>query len=328
MVLPGTIRCFHESIRRYSTLYSQVRYVSGLPASFIKPHRAAQQRLNSPYPKARQQRCSVELTNRQKNVSIIGAQGQGDHQQSFAQLADFDFEISKPDDDIVLLKAGALLSLHTQAEVDAVNLVMMELSRLKTGFQAHAAENVPLAAPLPQFSREQALAGALCDFLKAEGFQGCSLADYYRAENLLLHSVLTSRRGVPIVLALLYHEVGHAGGLCLKGVNFPRHSLLRFGSAENTGLLEPFSNRVLSSFEVNKFIGHRSVKDPASLEPNWGCRAPLRKTVFLRRMASHLQTVYRRDDDIELAVRLAPYMYLLDERLSMNESSNQTGGGD
>eukprot|EP00419_Tripos_fusus_P007745 CAMPEP_0172697338 /NCGR_PEP_ID=MMETSP1074-20121228/28686_1 /TAXON_ID=2916 /ORGANISM="Ceratium fusus, Strain PA161109" /LENGTH=37 /DNA_ID= /DNA_START= /DNA_END= /DNA_ORIENTATION= len=34
-------------------------------------------------------------------------------------------------------------------------------------------------------------------------------------------------------------------------------------------------------------------------------------------MASHLQTVYRRDDDIELAVRLAPYMYLLDDDIEL-----------
>jgi len=143
----------------------------------------------------------------------------------------------------------------------------------------------------------------------------------------LLHRVLASKRGIPISLSLLYHEVGLAGGLCLNNVNLPRHSLLRFGSRENTGLLEPFSNRVLSRSEVQKFIGHPHAYNKASLEPNWGWKAPLPKVVFLRRMGLNLQNVYQRDDNIELAACLAPYMSLLEERFSMHESSREVGRG-
>lgn len=294
---------FCESVRRYTT--SRMHCVSGMS------RRAVQKRLHRPIPSAFQQRPLGKLPIHQQRVSIVDGKGHGP-QQLFPSMTHFEMEISKPDDDIDLPKAAALLALHANTKINTVRFVQKELSRLKAGFRAHAEKNVPLAAPLPESCREKALVGALCDFLKADGFEGCSPANYYRAENSLLHSVLSKKRGNPISLALLYHEVGQAGGLCLKGVKFPRHCLLRFGSGDRLGLLDPFSNCVLSRSEVYKLIAHI---DPhaANWEPNWDWPAPLPKKVFLKHMASNLQNVYQRDDNTELATRLARYMDLLDE---------------
>jgi len=289
LVFFGRMQSFSDNVRRYSTLHPQLA------------RRAVQQRLNRPLHSDFRQCHRVKLSIPQQRASVIYGKRRG-HQQSPASIADFATEISKPDDEIDLPKAAALLALHAYAKSDTVHLVMKEVSRLKTGFQAHAAVNVPVAAPLPKSCRELALAGALCDFLKAEGLKGCSLANYYRAENSLLHSVLTTKRGNPISLGLLFCEVGHAGGLCLKGVNFPRHQLLQFGTANSTGLVDPFSNSVLSSSEVGKLNGVRSVE-----------KAPLPKAMFLKRLALNLQTVYQRDENTGLAARLAPYMDLLGE---------------
>merc|ERR1712032_719364 len=100
--------------------------------------------------------------------------------------------------------------------------------------------------------RQQDLAGALCDFFAAEGFQGCSEANYYRAENSLLHVVLEKKRGIPISLALLYKEVGSAAGLLLRGINFPGHFLLVFGDGSTAGLVDAFTNRLLSETEAEE----------------------------------------------------------------------------
>mmetsp|Transcript_138288 Transcript_138288/g.275653 ORF Transcript_138288/g.275653 Transcript_138288/m.275653 type:complete len:342 (+) Transcript_138288:48-1073(+) len=309
--LPGRMQRCCESVRRSNTSYAWVRYASGSHASPLQLPRATQQRLNRPCLKAFQQRHSVKLHIQRQRVSNVDGKGHGLQQLLFA-IADFELEISKPDDDIDLPKAAALLALHSDAKVDAVNLVTTELSRLKAGFRAHAADTVPLAAPLPPTCRQHALAGALCDFLQAEGFQGCSLANYFQAENSMLPSVLENKCGNPNSLALLYREVGHAGGLHLKGVHFPRHTLLQFGGASHAGLLEPFSNRMLSRSEVENFL--------------WSWKAPLSNVVFLQRMAANLQHVYQRNDNTKLAARLAPYMDLLDEHVSMHDCKMDTGG--
>mmetsp|Transcript_23286 Transcript_23286/g.44674 ORF Transcript_23286/g.44674 Transcript_23286/m.44674 type:complete len:342 (+) Transcript_23286:51-1076(+) len=311
--LPGRMQRCCESVRRSNTSYAWVRYASGSHASPLQLPRATQQRLNRPCLKAFQQRHSVKLHIQRQRVSNVGGKGHGLQRLLFA-IADFELEISKPDDDVDLPKAAALLALHSDAKVDAVNLVTTELSRLKAGFRAHAADTVPLAAPLPPTCRQHALAGALCDFLQAEGFQGCSEANYYQAENSMLPSVLANKCGHANSLALLYREVGHAGGLHLKGVHFPRHTLLQFGGASHAGLLEPFSNRMLSRSEVDKF--------------NQSWKAPLSNVVFLRRMAANLQHVYQRNDNTKLAALLAPYMDLLNGHVSMHECKTDTGGSE
>lgn len=318
LVYPGRMQRFCEGVRRYNPSYAWVRYASGSRASFLQSH-VAQQHLNKPSPTASQKCHGVKLHIQPQRVTTIDGKGHR-HRQSLFPIVDFESEISKPDDHIDLSKAAALLALHADVRVDAVHFVTMELSRLKTGFYRHAVENVPLAAPLPPSCRQQALAAALCDFLKADDFEGCSPANYYRAESSMLPSVLASKRGNPISLALLYREVGHAGGLRLKSVNFPRHSLLRFGSAEHTGLLEPFSNHVLSSSEVQTFIGEKFFTKAASCKVNWG-GLQLSNVAFLGQMAANLQHVYQRHDNTELAARLAPYIDLLDERTSMHREN-------
>jgi len=325
MAVSCRMQRFCENVRRCNTPYLGVRYASGLRSSSPQLRRAVQQRLNWPRPQALQQRRGVDLHIQPRPLNVIDGKGPGHQQQSLASIAHFETEILKPDNDIDLPKAAALLALHADEKANPVNLVFTELSRLKTEFQVHAADNVPLAAPLPQSSREHALADALCDFLKAEGFEGSSLTDYYRAENSMLHSVLASKRGSPISLALLYSEVGLGGGLRLHGAYFPRHTLLRYGGAENIGFLDPFSNRVLSRSEVNNFVGLNRVRYGAEYKhSSWN--APISNAVFLRRMALNLQSAYQRHDNSELAARLTPYITLLDERVSMLESSSVTGG--
>jgi len=305
LMLSGRMHRFWESVRRYSTLHTPALVSAQSLTSPLPSHRPVQQRLNRPLHAAFKQRHGVKLPIQQQRISVIYSCKRRGHKQFSGPITDFEMEISKPDDDIDLPKAAALLALHAGAKTDTVDRVMKEMSRLKTGFQAHATANVPLAAPLPKSVRQPALAGALRDYLKAEGFEGCSLANYYQAENSMLHSVLAHKRGNAISLGLLYCEVGLAGGLCLKGVNFPRHHLLQFGTARSTGLLDPFSNRVLRQKEVDKLIGMRV--DPV-------VKAPLAKAVFLKHMALNLQNVYQRDENTELAARLAPYVDVLGEK--------------
>ncbi|TDM09048.1 MAG: transglutaminase [Ideonella sp. MAG2] len=82
-------------------------------------------------------------------------------------------------------------------------------------------------------------------FFKELGFCG-NVNDYYAAENSLIHRVLSTRRGIPISLALLYMEIADQIGLQVQGVSFPGHFLVKLRLPAGEVVMDPFSGRSLS----------------------------------------------------------------------------------
>ena len=60
-----------------------------------------------------------------------------------------------------------------------------------------------------------------------EGFRGASSDDYSNPKNSFLDSVLARRRGLPIVLALVYVQVLQRLGIRAEGLDAPAHFLAR-----------------------------------------------------------------------------------------------------
>ncbi|KAL5260647.1 hypothetical protein ACHWQZ_G010711 [Mnemiopsis leidyi] len=58
--------------------------------------------------------------------------------------------------------------------------------------------------------------------------------NYYDVENNRVDRVLYKKTGIPITIAIIYHEVASRLGLTLSLVNFPRHFLLSFESSSGT----------------------------------------------------------------------------------------------
>jgi regulator of sirC expression with transglutaminase-like and TPR domain len=71
------------------------------------------------------------------------------------------------------------------------------------------------------------------------GFSGAG-ADYYDPRNSFLDEVLTTRRGIPITLAILYIDVGRQLGLDLHGVAFPGHFLVRCEMEDGVVIIDPY----------------------------------------------------------------------------------------
>jgi len=66
--------------------------------------------------------------------------------------------------------------------------------------------------------------------------------NYYDFENNRIDKVLYKKTGIPITIAILYHEVGSRLGLTLNLINFPRHFLLSFqGSSGSTMYIDCFN---------------------------------------------------------------------------------------
>ncbi|MFJ3927226.1 transglutaminase-like domain-containing protein [Streptomyces sp. NPDC090022] len=128
----------------------------------------------------------------------------------------------------------ALLCLYLAAEADpaldqrAVDEAQMELDRL--------------AGALPYGLRgAREWAAAVTELLGGRmGFHGTP-ADYGRLSSSLLHEVLRRRRGLPILLSVVWLEVARRAGAPVYGLGLPGHFVVGFGDPEERITVDPFA---------------------------------------------------------------------------------------
>ncbi|WP_086724318.1 transglutaminase-like domain-containing protein [Streptomyces sp. NRRL B-24085] len=101
------------------------------------------------------------------------------------------------------------------------------------------------------------------------GFRG-SAGDYQRLESSLLHEVLVRRRGLPILLSVVWMEVARRAGAPVHGVALPGHFVVGFGPPEEQVLADPFDGgRVLSGGDAEVLVAGATggSLDPSMLGP-------------------------------------------------------------
>lgn len=141
-------------------------------------------------------------------------------------LPRFEVLARQPDarlDHLVLALAAEFRTVDTDAALAA-------LDRLGTELEALAAPSTP---------EEQAKA---CRVVLGErhGFRG-DRERYDHPENSMLDRVLARRRGLPILLSVVYVETARRAGIPLAGVGLPGHYLVGHFGADPPLLLDPFS---------------------------------------------------------------------------------------
>ncbi|THA29073.1 tetratricopeptide repeat protein [Streptomyces sp. A1277] len=157
----------------------------------------------------------------------------------------------------------ALLCLLVAAEADpaldahGVDAAQIELDRL--------------AGLLPYGLRGgHAWASALAELLgERYGFEGAS-ADYQRLESSLLHEVLRRRRGLPILLSVVWIEVARRAGAPVYGVALPGHFVVGFGDPAERVLADPFAGgRPLTDQDAELLVTSATGErwEPSSVEP-------------------------------------------------------------
>ncbi|MEU5767140.1 transglutaminase-like domain-containing protein [Streptomyces asoensis] len=118
----------------------------------------------------------------------------------------------------------------------------------------------------------RAWAQALRDLLgERYGFRGTA-ADYERLESSLLHRVLVRRRGLPILLSVVWVEVARRAGAPVYGVALPGHFVVGLGPPDGEGqvLVDPFDGgRILSRDDADSLVtgATGSRLEPSMLEP-------------------------------------------------------------
>ncbi|MBC2900685.1 transglutaminase-like domain-containing protein [Streptomyces cupreus] len=151
------------------------------------------------------------------------------------------------------------LCLLVGAEADGtldeagIDAAQMELDRL--------AGQLPFRPGGPR-SWAVSLRGLLGDRL---GFRGAP-GDYQRLESSLLHEVLRRRRGLPILLSVVWMEVARRAGAPVYGLALPGHFIVGFGEPDEQVLADPFNQgRALTGADAELLVAGAT---GASLHPS------------------------------------------------------------
>lgn len=88
-------------------------------------------------------------------------------------------------------------------------------------------------------------------FFSVLGFAG-NVNNYFDPANSYLHQVLSTRRGIPISLAVLYVELGRQIGLRARGVSFPGHFLVKVSLSDGEVVIDPFTGQALSREQLEE----------------------------------------------------------------------------
>ncbi|MGW3010999.1 transglutaminase family protein [Streptomyces sp. NPDC001219] len=153
----------------------------------------------------------------------------------------------------------ALLCLLIGEEADPAldeagrDAVQIELDRL-AGLLPYA----PAGGPGAWARNLAELLGTRCGF-------GGSPTDYRRLESSLLHEVLRRRRGLPILLSVVWMEVARRAGAPVYGVALPGHFVVGFGDPAGRHVLaDPFAGGRLLTDEDAELLVTGATGEPLS----------------------------------------------------------------
>lgn len=154
---------------------------------------------------------------------------------------DYFASLVQQDDAIPLFEAALLIAQDVEPQLD--------LAATQAQVDTLAARLLKRLAP--DASSIQKLRLLNHYFYRELGFAG-NVNDYYDPENSYLHRVLSTRRGIPISLAVLYMELAQQIGLNVKGVSFPGHFLMKLSVQSGEIVLDPFNGASLSREDLEE----------------------------------------------------------------------------
>jgi regulator of sirC expression with transglutaminase-like and TPR domain len=123
-----------------------------------------------------------------------------------------------------------------------------------------------------------------------EGIGG-NTEDYESIENGFLHRVLDTRRGLPIIVSVIWIEVGRRAGIEVQGVSLPGHFVVFAGGQ----LVDPFHfGEAIGRDEAARLVAD-AIGGPPRLEPAW--LNPVDTRTIVRRILANLDSRYEKLGD-------------------------------
>jgi regulator of sirC expression with transglutaminase-like and TPR domain len=154
---------------------------------------------------------------------------------------DYFASLVQEDESIPLFEAALAIAQDVDPQLDLA-ATQAEVDQLAARLQRRLA---------PDASSVQKLRMLNHFFYRELGFAG-NVNDYYDPDNSYLHRVISTRRGIPISLAVLYMELAQQIGLDVKGISFPGHFLMKLSIQSGDIVLDPFNGVSLSREELEE----------------------------------------------------------------------------
>ncbi len=153
----------------------------------------------------------------------------------------------------------------------------------------------------------------LCLFTQ-HGFEG-DRVDYGNVRNSLLHVVLERRKGLPILLSVIYIEVARRVGVEVEGVGFPGHFLVAVRDADTRYFVDPFNQgRVLRRSALESRLQGLFRRMPTDDQVEAALR-PVGHDYILIRINNNLKGAMLRVEDLDGGVRATRRMLTLQPHL-------------
>jgi regulator of sirC expression with transglutaminase-like and TPR domain len=186
---------------------------------------------------------------------------------SFAELAARE---EPPLDELALALAAELREVDAQAALARLDALGAEVAQ---------ADGEPLDAVVDVLGRRHGFAG--------------DREQYDDPANSMLDIVLERRRGLPIVLSVVYVEVARRAGLALTGVGLPGHFVVGRLDPPPAVLLDPFAGGMRLDVDVSEHVRPWHAHETAlrmlnNLVGSYGRRNDLRRAIRAAEMRLEL----------------------------------------
>jgi regulator of sirC expression with transglutaminase-like and TPR domain len=154
---------------------------------------------------------------------------------------DYFASLVQQDDSIPLFEAALAIAQDVDPQLD-LSATQAEIEILAARLQRRLALDASSVQKLRMLNHF---------FYHELGFAG-NVNDYYDPDNSYLHRVISTRRGIPISLAVVYMELAQQIGLNVKGISFPGHFLMKLSVQSGDIVLDPFNGVSLSREELEE----------------------------------------------------------------------------
>ncbi len=141
------------------------------------------------------------------------------------------------------------------------------------------------------------------------GFRG-NRDDYYDPKNSFLNDVLDRKKGIPIMLSVLYMEIANRLGLNLEGVGFPGHFIVKYSGTEGEILIDPFNEgRTLSQEDCQDILDR--VYNGGVKFQRYMLQLSTKKQILVR-MLNNLKNLYLGSKNYLKALNIVEMIVLID----------------
>jgi regulator of sirC expression with transglutaminase-like and TPR domain len=182
---------------------------------------------------------------------------------------DYFASLVRQDDSIPLFEAALAIAQDVDPQLD-LSATQAEVDMMAAKLQRRLASDASSVQKLRMLNHF---------FYHELGFAG-NVNDYYDPDNSYLHRVISTRRGIPISLAVVYMELAQQIGLNMKGISFPGHFLMKLSVQSGDIVLDPFNGVSLSREDLEERL------EPFFEQQGYPSDMPL---------ASYLQAAHPRD---------------------------------